>query len=286
MKLAKIEIDGQVHYAEVEGQTCRLIDGDQAVVNSYEYDAFGTVTAETEGIANDHQFHGEAQEDETGLVFLRARYMDAETGRFFTRDPWAGAQDDPPTLNTYTFPSNDPTNLRDPDGRGAFWERFGRGLERFNRRARSISEWMDEAENTMIEGLSCTPGSIGDFFTLLGGAKRAAESASERFRTWLFKGWDAGRPGGVALNKSANVLLDINQIAGGTYDADTGQIILYGKEDGSATALPPMDLDDLAVAFSAVNQGTMPVVSIEDPVVSSPPEWPGRECLDDQTVAR
>ena len=27
MKLAKIEIDGQVRYAEVEGQTCRLIDG-------------------------------------------------------------------------------------------------------------------------------------------------------------------------------------------------------------------------------------------------------------------
>ena len=40
-----------------------------------------------------------------------------------------------------------------------------------------------------------------------------------------------------------------------------------------------MSLDDLAVAFSAVQSGSMPVVSIEDPIVQSPPEWPGRSCF-------
>ncbi|MCP3889034.1 MAG: hypothetical protein GY702_09200, partial [Desulfobulbaceae bacterium] len=87
------------------------------------------------------------------------------------------------------------------------------------------------------------------------------------------------KPGGVALNKSAEVLLDLNEITGGTYDEATGQVIIFGKEDSSPTALPPMDIDDLSVAFQAVSKGSMPVVSIEDPVVSSPPEWPGRDAF-------
>ncbi|MFX0132701.1 MAG: hypothetical protein ACFFDN_03545 [Candidatus Hodarchaeota archaeon] len=85
--------------------------------------------------------------------------------------------------------------------------------------------------------------------------------------------------GGVALDKTADVLLNINEITGGTYDPDTGQIVLYGKEDNSSTALPSIDIDDLAVAFHAVNLGTMPVVSFDPPIVSSPPEWPGKECF-------
>jgi YD repeat-containing protein len=85
--------------------------------------------------------------------------------------------------------------------------------------------------------------------------------------------------GGVALNKSANVLLNINSIQGATYDAATGQILIYGKQDTTPTALPPMNLDDLAVAFRAATKLAMPVVSIEDPVVSNSPEWPGRTCF-------
>lgn len=81
-------------------------------------------------------------------------------------------------------------------------------------------------------------------------------------------------PGGVALNKSASVQLDINNITGGTYDAATGQIILFGTKDTSANALPKVNLDDLAVAVRAKQLGTFPVVSIEDPIVSNPPGLP------------
>jgi len=85
------------------------------------------------------------------------------------------------------------------------------------------------------------------------------------------------RIGGVALNKSASVLLPLNTITGGTFDPATGQIVLFGQQNDSPSALPPMSLDDLAVAVRAGETGTSPVVSIEDPVVNSP-LWPGRSC--------
>jgi len=51
--------------------------------------------------------------------------------------------------------------------------------------------------------------------------------------------------GGVSLSKTADMMLNITDISGATYDEATGQIILYGK---SPISLPQMKLDDLAVA--------------------------------------
>ncbi len=55
--------------------------------------------------------------------------------------------------------------------------------------------------------------------------------------------------GGVSLSTTATFMGDINDIEGVAYDEFTGQIILYGKTDAS---LPPMDLDDLAVAVRSI----------------------------------
>ena len=55
--------------------------------------------------------------------------------------------------------------------------------------------------------------------------------------------------GGVSLSKTAALMLDINDIAGATFDEGTGQVILFGKQDIS---LPQMELDDLAVAVRSV----------------------------------
>ena len=100
----------------INGSVRRLIDVDQNVINSYEYGAFGEAKTMLEGVSNDYQFHGEVQEEETGLVFLRARYYDAESGRFLTRDPIKGQMKNPQTLNAYVFVDSDPVNKRDPLG--------------------------------------------------------------------------------------------------------------------------------------------------------------------------
>ena len=54
--------------------------------------------------------------------------------------------------------------------------------------------------------------------------------------------------GGVLLDKAAEMLVDLNDITGATYDPTTGQLILLGRQD---RRLPPMSLDDLAVAIRA-----------------------------------
>jgi len=85
----------------------------------------------------------------------------------------------------------------------------------------------------------------------------------------------SSRPGGISLDKTATVLLNINEITGGAYDTNTGQIILYGKEDKSSMALPKISIDDLSVASNAIKNNVVPVVSIEDPIVY----YRGRDCL-------
>ena len=55
--------------------------------------------------------------------------------------------------------------------------------------------------------------------------------------------------GGVSLSKTADLMLNINDVAGATFDEATGQIILFGKRPIS---LLQMNLDDLSVAVRSV----------------------------------
>jgi RHS repeat-associated protein len=41
---------------------------------------------------NCNRFVGEQQDPETGLIYLRARYYEPETGRFLNRDPHPGGR--------------------------------------------------------------------------------------------------------------------------------------------------------------------------------------------------
>jgi len=61
-------------------------------------------------------------------------------------------------------------------------------------------------------------------------------------------GSNRGGVGGVRLDKAAEMLTDLNDIVGVTYDPVTGQLILLGRKD---LRLPPLALDDLAVAIQA-----------------------------------
>jgi len=56
------------------------------------------------------------QTDSTGLVFLRARYMQPTLGMFLSRDPWAGTANRPATIQGYNYTANNPIIFRDPAG--------------------------------------------------------------------------------------------------------------------------------------------------------------------------
>ena len=60
----------------------------------------------------------------TGLEYLRARYYNAEEGRFFQEDTYLGDITDPLTLNRYAYVKNSPLNYVDPSGHEPIGEEF------------------------------------------------------------------------------------------------------------------------------------------------------------------
>ncbi|MBE7519739.1 MAG: hypothetical protein HS107_10910 [Thermoflexaceae bacterium] len=73
------------YLADGLGSTMAIVDSTGAIQKSYTYDVYGKPTA-TGALANEFDFAAQ-QTDPTGLQYLRARYMDPETGRFVGREP-------------------------------------------------------------------------------------------------------------------------------------------------------------------------------------------------------
>jgi len=65
---------------------------------------------------------GEQFDPDLGLYYLRARYYNAATGRFLSRDPKDGYINVPKTLHKYLYADGDPVNMKDPTGKGALFE--------------------------------------------------------------------------------------------------------------------------------------------------------------------
>jgi RHS repeat-associated protein len=90
------------------------------VTDTYDYDAFGNLTARFSvyqtPTPNNYLYQGEHFDAELGLYYLRARYADPDRGRFWTMDSFEGFGSDPSSLHKYTFNHNDPLNRRDPSG--------------------------------------------------------------------------------------------------------------------------------------------------------------------------
>ncbi len=63
-----------------------LTDGAGNVAATYKYDVFGAVRSSTGTGSTEYRFTGQQTDDETGLVYLRARYYALTQGRFTTRD--------------------------------------------------------------------------------------------------------------------------------------------------------------------------------------------------------
>jgi len=58
----------------------------------------------------------EYRDSDTGLIYLRARWMNPTLGRFQSMDSDEGENDDPLSLHKYTFASGDPQDRIDPSG--------------------------------------------------------------------------------------------------------------------------------------------------------------------------
>jgi RHS repeat-associated protein len=86
-------------------------------VVTYDYDAFGNVVHSTGNTPNNYLFGGEQFDQDLGLYYNRARYLNTSTGRFWSMDVYEGYGEDPLSLHKYLYAEADPVDSIDPTGR-------------------------------------------------------------------------------------------------------------------------------------------------------------------------
>ena len=107
------------HYASNElGSITHLVDQSGAVLNHYEYDAWGNLTEGEEGVPNRFAFVGEQLDPITQQYYLRARYYNPVIARFIQEDTYRGDG-----LNLYAYCQNNPVYYVDPSGHEACREK-------------------------------------------------------------------------------------------------------------------------------------------------------------------
>jgi RHS repeat-associated protein len=110
-----------------------LLDEGGNITDTYTYDAFGVLLDRTGSTVNNYLYCGEQFDFDLGTYYLRARYLNPNTGRFWTMDSAEGNSEDPLTLHKYLYCRGDPVNWADPSG--FTWQTdFGRAVEQVIRR--------------------------------------------------------------------------------------------------------------------------------------------------------
>ena len=104
------------YHTDSLGSVRQLTDQAGTVLNTYTYDAFGSVIAQTGSFENEFLFDGQRRDQTTGLDYLRARNYDAGTGRLTSVDPFDGTLNDPVSLHNYLYAAANPVNASDPTG--------------------------------------------------------------------------------------------------------------------------------------------------------------------------
>ena len=103
------------HY-DALGTTRALTDATGELADSYLYESFGGLLEQTGSTDNVYLYAGEQFDQDLGLYYLRARYMDSGVGRLTQMDTFQGVRGRPITLNKYVYANSDAVNWLDPSG--------------------------------------------------------------------------------------------------------------------------------------------------------------------------
>jgi len=98
------------------GSVRALASEDALASDAYFYDAFGNLLHTIGTTENAYLFTGEQWDPDLGMYFLRARYLNPDTGRFHTMDSFEGVRTDPVTLHKYLYAHANPVVNIDPTG--------------------------------------------------------------------------------------------------------------------------------------------------------------------------
>ncbi len=193
----------------------RLIsDTTGAITDSYAHDVFGASSL-LAGNSAAFTFSGERLDPETGMIFLRARCYEPDTGRFGSKDP-LGLQAGP---NGYAYCGSDPVNHTDPMG----LDSDTTGLDFAIGLARTLAEpvcWASDAASLIG---SFVPGNDASTFTPLSqlGQSQVARIAE-------------GIQSGLSLDQSVNGVVAQDFMTG--FSRGMGAVATFGLSSVAETS--------------------------------------------------
>jgi RHS repeat-associated protein len=93
-----------------------MTDQAGAITFARTYDPYGVVTYTAGTAQTEFGFTGEQYSESAQLVYLRARYVNVNDGRFLSRDTWEGQASNPSSFNKWGYVNGNPVNSIDPSG--------------------------------------------------------------------------------------------------------------------------------------------------------------------------
>ena len=130
------------------GSTVNLTDEAGSTRQSILFDAWGNERERIGSSTNRFTFTGHEKDEETGLIYAKARFYDPGVGRFLSQDIVLGSPEMTPSLNRYSYVGNRPTVMVDRFGfygedvhRGLTFYLAGRGAGFTREEARDLASW-------------------------------------------------------------------------------------------------------------------------------------------------
>ena len=120
-ELLSVEKGGKIWYYLYDGHgRIRLLTSEAGrITDRYAYDAYGNLLQKEGNTENEFLYTGEQYNVNTGLYYLRARYIDPSTRTFINMDSYQGSIYDPVTLHKYRYANANPVIYTDPSGYSA-----------------------------------------------------------------------------------------------------------------------------------------------------------------------
>ncbi len=117
-ELLSMERGGEVCYYlyDGHGSVRTLTNAAGRITDCYSYDAYGNLLKKEGDTENEFLYTGEQYNADTGLYYLRARYMNPSTGTFISMDSYQGTIYDPVSLHKYLYAGANPVQYTDPTG--------------------------------------------------------------------------------------------------------------------------------------------------------------------------
>jgi len=173
------------YHADQVGSILAITDASQSMVKRYAYSPYGKVLAEQGTLPNPFQYVGQfgVMQEASGLLFMRARYYDALTGRFLTKDPIGFQGGD---WNLYAYVLGNPLARNDPSGLESssmsFWGAWG---------YMDVKEWESAVtdDGRIVQSSKKSYGGIalhtGTKLVTSGAPRRAAKKGQQSFSSEL-----------------------------------------------------------------------------------------------------